>query len=75
MPKVYLTTEERECNRFSDYVRRELRNQKKTHSDLASELHLTQSTVTQKINGKIVWTLPEMITTLMFLGEEYTIGG
>ena len=75
MPKVYLTKEERECRRFSDYVRGELKRQKRSHSDLAAELNITQSAVTQKINGKIVWTLPEMITTLMFLGEEYTIGG
>jgi len=75
MPKVYLTTEERECNKFSDYVRGELKRQGKRHSDLAYELNLTQSTVTQKINGKIVWTLPEIISTLTYLGTEYTIGG
>lgn len=75
MPKVYLTTEERECHKFSDYVRGELKRQGKRHLDLARELHLNQSTVTQKINGKIVWTLPEIVQTLTFLDAEYTIGG
>lgn len=75
MPKVYLTTEERECNRFSDFVRGELRRQGKFHKDLANELNLSTVAVTQRINGKTRWTLPEIIQTLCFLKSEYTFNG
>lgn len=75
MPRVYLTTEERECRRFSDFVRGELKRQQKRHSDLADVLNLNQPTVTKKINGKVTWTLPEIIQTIYFLNVEYTIGG
>ena len=74
MPKVYLTAEERECRRFSDFVRGELKRQGKKHSDLADELNLTQPTVTMKINGRIVWTLPEIIQTVGYLNTVYIIG-
>lgn len=74
MPKLRPTPEQRECNRFSDFVRGELKRQGKKHSDLADELNLSQPTVTQKINGKVVWTLPEIIQTVVYLNTEYTIG-
>ena len=75
MPKLRPTPEQMECNRFSDFVRGELKRQGKKHSDLADELNLSQPTVTQKINGKVVWTLPEIIQTVDYLNTEYTIGG
>lgn len=74
MPKVYLSTEKRECNQFSDFVRGELKRQKKQHADLAYELNLSRASVTNKINGKISWSLQEVIQTVHFLGQEYTFG-
>lgn len=74
MPRVYLTTEQRECDRFSDFVRRELRKQKKSYEDLGTELNLAKSGISQRINGVTRWTLPEMIQTVMFLDTEWTIG-
>lgn len=75
MPKVYLTAEERECNRFSDFIRGELKRQDKRHKDLADELNLSTVAITQRINGKTRWTLPEIIQAVNFLNTEYTIGG
>ena len=53
MPRVYLTNEERECRRFSDFVRGELKRQGKRHRDLADYLNTSQVNVTYKINGKV----------------------
>lgn len=75
MPKVYISAEERECHRFSDFIRGELKRQNKRHSDLAYELNLSTVAVTQRINGKTRWTLPEIIQTINYLNTEYTIGG
>ena len=74
MPRTYLTTEQRECNRFNDFIRGCLKRKKLRHKDLANELGITQVAVTKKINGSTRWTLPEMIQTVMFLDTEWTIG-
>lgn len=75
MPRVYLTNEERECRRFSDFVRGELKRQGKRHKDLADCLNVSQVNVTYKINGKVAWTLSDVIQTLAFLNTSYEIGG
>ena len=75
MPRVYLTTEERECRRFSDFVRGELKRQGKRHRDLADYLNTSQVNVTYKINGKVAWSLSDIIQTLEFLNSSYEIGG
>ena len=74
MPKIYLSKEERDCQHFCDFVRRELRVQKKKRSDLADELGLPLSSVTQRINGNARWNLSEIITTLYFLNTSYEFG-
>ena len=74
MPKIYLSKEQKESQHFCDFVRRELRVQKKKRSDLADELGLPLSSVTQRINGNARWTLTEIITTLYFLGTSYEFG-
>ena len=75
MPKVFITSEEREMNHFTDFVRGELRRQNRTHKDLARELGLSRVSTTNKINGKTAWTLYEAITTLHYLDAEYAFGG
>lgn len=74
MPKIYLSKTERESQHFCDFVRRQLRVQKKKRSDLADELGLPLSSVTQRINGNARWTLTEIITTLYFLNTSYEFG-
>ena len=75
MPRVYLTKEDRECQRFSDFVRGELKRQDKRHKDLADCLNISQVATTNKINGKTKWSLSDMIQTLDFLHSSYVIGG
>ena len=74
MPRTYLTTEQRECDRFSDFVRRELRKQKKSYEDLGSELNLAKSGIAQRINGVTRWTLPEIVSALSYLNTSFTFG-
>lgn len=74
MPRIYLTSEEREENRFCDFVRGTLKRNGLRHKDLADALNLPTVSITQRINGKSRWTLPEMIQTLHFLGCTYTLG-
>jgi len=75
MPRVYLTNEERECRRFSDFVRGELKRQGKRHKDLADCLNISQVAATKKINGKSIWSLSDIVQTLEFLHSSYVIGG
>ena len=74
MPKIYLSKEQKEYDHFSDFVRRQLRIQKKKRSDLATELGLPVSSLTQRMNGNTEWKLAEAIATLYFLDCEYTFG-
>ena len=74
MPKLRLTTEERECNRFSDFIRGELKRQNKKQSDLADVLNLPAETVARRLNGKTRWTLPEIVTAVDFLNTTFTFG-
>lgn len=74
MPKVYLSKEERETNRFNDFIRGELRRQGYRFEDLANELNLPTPSVTNRINRKSRWSLEEIIATLAFLGKSYEFG-
>lgn len=74
MPKVYLSKEEREVNRFNDFIRGELHRQGLRFEDLANELCLPTPSVTNRLNNRSRWTLLEIVTTLSFLGKSYQFG-
>ena len=74
MPKVFITSEQREINRFNDYVRGELRRRNLRHADLADELNLPQVSITNRLNGKTEWTLADIIKTLSFFDTGYQFG-
>ena len=74
MPRVYITKEDRVCRQFSDFVRGELKRQNKRHKDLADCLNISTVAVTQRINGKTMWTLPDIVQTLDFLHSTYELG-
>lgn len=74
MPRVYITKEERENHKFNDFIRGELHRQGLRFEDLAYELNLPTPSVTNRINNKSRWTLPEIIATLSFLGKSYKFG-
>lgn len=74
MPKVFITKEQREINRFNDYVRGELRRRNLRHADLAKELDLPQVSITMRLCGKTDWSLADIVSTLAFLGTTYEFG-
>ena len=74
MPKCFITSEQREESRFSDFIRGELKRRNLRHADLAAELNLPTVSVTQRINGKSRWTLPEIVAALSYLNTSFTFG-
>lgn len=52
--------------RFSDWVRGELRRQKKNQTELASYIGTDQPGLSLRLNGKRTWTLREYFDVLEF---------
>jgi len=75
MPRVNLDKTSYTEHRFSDLVRGELVRQGKKRQELADYLGKTPQVIGQKLAGKVVWTLPEMVQTMDFLDITFTIGG
>lgn len=75
MPRVNLNASQRECRKFSDYVRGQLARTKTRQVDLADYVGITQQGLSKRISGKIDWRLPEMIDVLTYFEESYTLGG
>ena len=74
MPRVKLDKTSYTEHRFSDLVRGELVRQGKKRQELADYLGKTPQVIGQKLAGKVVWTLPEMVNTMEFLDTQFTIG-
>ena len=70
MPAVTLDPVQRDINRFADWVRGELRRQRKRQSDLAREIGITQAALSMKLAGKCTWTLEDYYRTVRFLGGQ-----
>lgn len=73
MPRVNLNKSQRECRRFSDYVRGQLSRTRTKQSDLASYVGITQQGLSQRMLGRVDWKLAEVIDILSYFEEEYTI--
>lgn len=56
--------------KFSDWVRGELRRQKKNQAQLASYIGTDQPGLSLRLNGKRTWTLKEYFDTLEFFEAE-----
>ena len=74
MPRVSLNKSEYEQNRFSDFVRGELRRSKRKQEELATYLNIPRPSLTCRLNGKTDWRLKEVIDTCSFFGMSYTFG-
>ena len=70
MPRVTLDPAERDITRFSDWVRGELRRQKKKQTDLADAMGITQGTLSLKMAGKTTWTLADYYRAVRYLGGQ-----
>ena len=74
MPKVNLDRATRESERFSDYVRGELRRSRKRQIDLAVFLGLPQQAISQRLMGQIDWRLKEMSDVCNYFETTFTLG-
>lgn len=72
MPKI-VSTEQREMNRFSDFVRGELIRQRKRQTDLAAYMYVSKQTICYKMRSGS-WTGRDVVQVLQFLGKEYSFG-
>lgn len=74
MPRVNLNSQDREQWLFSSYIRGRLRTEKKKQSELADYMGMTQQNLSQKMVGKIAWTLRDMVNVCDYFEEPYVIG-
>lgn len=52
-------------------IREEMRNQKISQGDLAYQLNLTQAAISQKLSGKVEWSLWEIMNVFDILGIDF----
>ena len=56
--------------RFNDWLRGEMRRQKKNQEELAYYIGIDRSGLSLRMNGKRAWKLKEYFDTLEFLGKK-----
>lgn len=52
---------DRKLNRFNDYIRGELKRRKLSQDEIAYRLGITQTGLSKRLSGKVVWSLTEVI--------------
>lgn len=70
MPRTTLDHVSTSYRRYKDWVRGELREQKKTQKELAEYLGISEVSMSQRMNGAVEWTLKDFLKTMEFLGQE-----
>ncbi len=73
MPKLKGAPEEREQNRFCDWVRGEAKRQGYRNSDIADELLISDQALCNKLNGRSKLTITDISRICGMLGQ-YTFG-
>ena len=76
MPRVreFEAAEDREANRFRDWVRGECRRKHITQARLSDELLISEVAMSRKMSGETNMRLSDVITICSILGP-YTFGG
>ena len=75
MPRVNTeTAEEREANRFRDWVRGECRRRHISQRELSDELLISEVAMSRKMSGDIGMSMKDVIQICSVLGA-YTFGG
>ena len=74
MPKVKLNNRDREIRLFSDYVRGQLRREKKKQEELADFLGIPRPSLSCRLSGKSEWKLSEMADVCQFFEKPWTVG-
>ena len=70
MPRTKVDTIRYTINHFNDFIRGELRRQKKRHKDLAEYLGISTATLSQKLNNEVEWSLKQFLKVCEFFGKE-----
>lgn len=52
-------------------IREEMRNQKISQENLAYSLNMTQAAISQKLSGKVEWSLWEILNVFDILGIDF----
>ncbi len=70
MPRTKVDTIRYTINHFNDFIRGELRRQKKRQKDLAEYLGISTATLSQKLNSEVEWSLKQFLKVCEFFGKE-----
>lgn len=70
MPRTKVDTIRYTINHFNDYIRGELRRQKKRQKDLAEYLGISTATLSQKLNNEVEWSFKQFLKVCEFFGKE-----
>ena len=70
MPRTNVDRVATNYRRFNDSVRGELRRKKLKHEDLAVYLNVERSTITNRLSGKIEWSLRDAFKAAEFLDVD-----
>lgn len=62
---------DRTYKQFNNWLRGELKEKKIKQEDVAYRLNLTQQSISQRLNGKVDWTLREIIVVYEMLEIEH----
>lgn len=71
MPRGFVDRPTREYRQFVDWLRGELKRQKKTQTALARYMNLDPVSITQRMNGTVQWSFPDVLKALDFLGCDF----
>lgn len=70
MPRTKVDTIRYTINHFNDFIRGELRRQRKRQKDLAEYLGISTATLSQKLNSEVEWSLKQFLKVCEFFGKE-----
>lgn len=62
---------DRTYKQLNDFIRGEMKRKRIKQEDVAYCLNLQQASISQKLNGKVEWTLREIIIVYEMLGIEH----
>lgn len=75
MPKLRETLEQMERRRFKHWVENNMDDLGLNQTDVGDCLNLSQSKVSNRLNGKTEWSLSEMAKLCELFNEQYVVGG
>ena len=71
MPRTNVDRVATEYRRFNDWLRGELKEQRKTQTELADYLNIEQPTLSQRINGLIEWPFRDVLEVLEYFNASF----